>query len=281
MKDGDFHEEVDTVYMLLGSKYGRHVKCRNCHLVYVNPIESDGRINEDYSQRKDNDADIIRRSRLKAAKSQVQSIGKYGCGTRLLDIGCGEGFFLFSASRMGYTAKGIELCQDAAEYARTEFGLDVEAKPFEEAKFPGDHFDVVTLWQVLEHVPYPLSMLREVYRILKPGGLVVISTPDFGSLLARILRRRWWNVRRLHINQFVVKTLKSILENAGFRDVSSVCYREYISLPMLVIPILRHFKAYRQLGAFTHPNSAWLKVADKVTLMYPSRLDNCNIIGFK
>ena len=281
MKEGDFREGITTVYMLPGSKYGRHVKCRNCHLVYVNPIEGNGKINEDYSQRKNNDASIIRGSRLKAAKSQVHLLRKYNQGTDLLDIGCGEGFFLFNASRMGYTVKGIELCQEAAEYARKEFDLDIETKPFEEAEFQENYFDVVTLWQVLEHVPHPLVILKEVHRILKPGGLVAVSTPDFGGVLAKILRRRWWNIRRLHVNQFTTRTLNGILENAGFRDVSATCYAECISLSMLAIPMMRYFKMYERLEAFIDPNSVWGKIMNKISLPYPSRLDNCNIIGFK
>ncbi|MDY7019276.1 MAG: class I SAM-dependent methyltransferase [Chloroflexota bacterium] len=281
MKESDFNEEITTVYMLPGDKYGRHVKCRNCGLVYVNPIEGNGRINEDYSQRKNNDADIIRGSRLKAAKSQMQLVEKYSRGTSLLDIGCGEGFFLFNAYRMGYTVKGIELSEEAAEYARREFNIDIETKPFEEAEFRENCFDVVTLWQVLEHVPHPLVILEEVHRILKPGGLVVVSTPDFGGVLAKILRRRWWNIRRLHINQFATGTLNAILENAGFKDISSAYYKECINLTMLIIPVLRYFKIYERLEAFVHPNSVCGKIMSNISLPYSSRLDNCNVIGFK
>jgi hypothetical protein len=92
MKEGDFQEDIGTVYMLPGDKYGRHVKCRNCQLVYVNPIERAGKINENYSERKSGDAFIIQESRLHAAKSQVGLIKKYKNSTSLLDIGCGEGF---------------------------------------------------------------------------------------------------------------------------------------------------------------------------------------------
>ena len=142
---------------------------------------------------------------------------------------------------MGYIVRGVELSQGAAEYARREFSLDVQAEPFEEAEIPENHFDAVTLWQVLEHVSNPLCILEKVHRVLKPRGVVAVTTPNFGSVLAKILRKRWWNIRKLHINQFTAETLKSMLENAGFKDVAPVCYKEYISLPMLAIPILRSF----------------------------------------
>jgi 2-polyprenyl-3-methyl-5-hydroxy-6-metoxy-1,4-benzoquinol methylase len=281
MQDGDFQEAVETVYMIPGDKYGRHVKCRSCHLIYVNPIEKASKINEAYSQRESADASIIRETRLSATESQVGLIKQYKNGTRLLDIGCGEGFFLFNASKAGYTTKGVELSQGAAEYARREFGLDVEAKPFEELRFPENHFDVITLWQVLEHVPYPRMILKEAHRILKPGGLLAMSTPDIGAVPARIFGKRWWNIRRLHINQFTGKTLMTILRRIGFKNMSSVSYRESISLLMLFIPILKYLKLYEPLKNLFHPSSVLGKVMDRMMLAYPSKLDNCTVIGFK
>jgi 2-polyprenyl-3-methyl-5-hydroxy-6-metoxy-1,4-benzoquinol methylase len=272
---------VETVYMILGDKYGRHVKCRNCHLIYVNPIEKASKINGDYSKMGNTDAPIIRGSRLRAAKSQLGLIKKYKSDTILLDIGCGEGFFLFNASKAGYTTKGIEISQDVAKYARREFGLDIEARSFEELRFPGNHFDVVTLWQVLEHVPYPLMVLKEVYRILKPGGLLATSTPDIEGIMAKIFRRKWWNLRRLHINQFTAETLTDILNRAGFKNVFSTNYKEYINISMLVIPVLKHMQVYERAKGLFHPSSVSGKIMNKMTLAYPSKLDNCTLIGFK
>lgn len=281
MKAGDFGEVVETVYMLPGGKWGRHVKCRNCQLIYVNPIEKAGKINSAYSQRGSSDASIIRKMRLNASQSQVGLIGQSKNGAHLLDIGCGEGFFLFNASRAGYATKGVELSQEAAEYARREFGLDVDAKPFEQLRFPENYFDIITLWQVLEHVPHPLVMLTEVHRILKPGGLLALSTPDIKGVPARILGRRWWNIRMLHINQFSARTLSAVLQRTGFRDISSVSYRESISLLMLVIPILKYLRLYGPLSGLFGPDSILGRGMNRMTLAYSSRLDNCTMIGFK
>jgi 2-polyprenyl-3-methyl-5-hydroxy-6-metoxy-1,4-benzoquinol methylase len=281
MKAADFRKAAETVYMIPGKEWGRHVRCRSCQLIYVNPIEKAGKINEAYSQRKSVDASIIRKGRLTVSASQVGLIRQYKNGTYLLDIGCGEGFFLFNAARAGYATKGVELSQDAAEYARREFGLDVEAQPFEELRFPDDHFDVITLWQVLEHVPYPLMILKKAHRILKPGGLLALSTPNIQGVPARILGRRWWNIRRLHINQFTTKTLTTVLENAGFKDISSVSYKESISLLVLFIPILKYIKLYEPLRGLFGPGSILGRAMNKMMLTYSSRLDNCTMIGFK
>lgn len=281
MKEADLQKGIKTVYMLWENTHGRYVKCKNCHLIYVNPIEKASKINGDYSKMENNDAPIIRRSRLRAAKSQLGLIKKHKNGTTLLDIGCGEGFFLFNASKAGYTTKGIEISQYAAEYAGREFGLDVEVKPFEELQYPENYFDVVTLWQVLEHVPHPIVVLREVHRILKPEGLLVTSTPDIESIMAKIFRRKWWSLRRLHINQFTAKTLTDMLKRAGFNNVFSTNYKEYISISMLAIPLLKYLRKYERAKGRFHPSSTSGKIMNELSLAYSSRLDNCTVIGFK
>jgi len=281
IKRGDLRGGIDTVYMLPGGKYGRHVKCRKCQLVYVNPIEKASRINDNYSEMENIDASIIRRSRLLATKSQVKLIKRYKSNTTLLDIGCGEGFFLFNASKAGYVTKGVELSRDAARYARKEFGMDVEAKPLEELQLVENHFDVVTLWVVLEHVPYPLPLLKEVHRMLKPGGLLAVSTPNVGSMLAKILGKRWWEIRRVHINQFTTKTLMDILSNAEFKNVSSVCYRETISLLYLFTPILKYLKVYEKVKTLLYPDSILGKIMNTIMVTYPSKLNYSTVIGFK
>jgi 2-polyprenyl-3-methyl-5-hydroxy-6-metoxy-1,4-benzoquinol methylase len=281
MKEADLQKGIKTVYMLWENTHGRYVKCKNCHLIYVNPIEKASKINGDYSKMENHDAPIIQRSRLRAAKSQLGLIKKHKNGTTLLDIGCGEGFFLFNASKAGYTTKGIEISQYAAEYAGREFGLDVEVKPFEELQYPENYFDVVTLWQVLEHVPHPIVVLREVHRILKPEGLLVTSTPDIESIMAKIFRRKWWSLRRLHINQFTAKTLTDMLKRAGFNNVFSTNYKEYISISMLAIPLLKHLRKYERAKGRFHPSSTSGKLMNKLSLAYSSKLDNCTVIGFK
>jgi 2-polyprenyl-3-methyl-5-hydroxy-6-metoxy-1,4-benzoquinol methylase len=280
---GDRHSRgaTETIYMLWGERRGRHVRCRNCHLIYVNPIENRRSISEAYSQMKTVDAAIIRESRLRATESQVKLVKKHNDGAHLLDIGCGEGFFLFNASRLGYATKGVELSEDAAAYARREFGLDVETRAFEELQLPENHFDVVTLWQVLEHMLYPLTILREVHRILKPGGMLVITTPDIEGIPARILRKRWWCITRLHINQFTTKTLTNIVGNAGFKDISAVSYKESVSLLMLFIPLLKYLRLYKPLGNSFSLSSSLGRIMNKIVLTYPSTLDYCTVIGFK
>jgi 2-polyprenyl-3-methyl-5-hydroxy-6-metoxy-1,4-benzoquinol methylase len=277
------HDSLEGVegYLVPGKEWGRHVRCKNCNLIYMNPMEKESKTNEYYSKAKNTHAPTIRECYLRTAKSQLRLIQKHADGKNLLDIGCAQGFFLFSASKAGYTTKGIEISQDAAAYAIREFGLDVEAKPFEELRFPENHFDVVTLWQVLEHVPYPLMTLKEVHRILKPGGLVVASTPNIEGIPAKILRKRWWDIKRLHLNQFTTKTLADILQNAGFENMSAVSYRGFVSLSILLTMTLKYLDAYERLKALFNPDHILGKMLNRVMLIYSSRLNHCVVLGFK
>jgi len=280
MEAHDSQEGVEG-YLVPGKEWGRHVRCKNCHLIYMNPMEKVSKTNEYYYKAKNTHAPTIRECYLRTAKSQVRLIQKYVSGTSLLDIGCAQGFFLFSASEAGYTTKGIEISQDAAEYAIREFGLDVEAKPFEGLRFSENSFDVVTLWQVLEHVPFPLMVLKEVHRILKPGGLVIASTPNIEGIPAKILRKKWWDIKRLHINQFTTKTLADILQNAGFKKMSSVSYRGFVSLSILLTMMLKYMNAYERLKVLVNPDSILGRMLNRVMLIYSSRLNHCTVLGFK
>ena len=280
MEEYDSQEGVEG-YLVSGKEWGRHVKCKTCHLIYMNPMEKLSKTNEYYFKAKNTHAPTIRESYLRTAQSQLRLIQKYASGTNLLDIGCAHGFFLFSASEAGYTTKGVEISQDAVAYARKEFGLDIEAKPFEELRFAENHFDVVTLWQVLEHVPYPLMMLKEVHRILKPGGLLVISTPNIEGIPAKILRKRWWDIKRLHINQFTTKTLTDVFRNAGFKNISSVSFRGFVSLSILLTMTLKYLDAYERVKALFNPDSILGKIMDKIILVYSSKLNYSTVIGFK
>jgi 2-polyprenyl-3-methyl-5-hydroxy-6-metoxy-1,4-benzoquinol methylase len=260
---------------------GKTCKVQELSSYIYESMEKVSKTNEYYFKAKNTHVPTIRESYLKTAESQVHLIQKYTSGTNLLDIGCAQGFFLYNASKAGYTTKGIEISQDAAEYAIMEFGLDIEAKPFEELRFPENHFDVVTLWQVLEHVPYPLTVLKEVHRILKPGGLLVASTPNIAGIPAKILRKRWWDIKRLHINQFSTKTLTDILQNGGFKNISSVSYRGFVSLSILLTMMLKYLDAYERLKALFNPDSILGKTLNKIMLIYPSRLNHCVVLGFK
>jgi SAM-dependent methyltransferase len=116
----------------------------------------------------------------------------------LLEIGCAFGLFLDQARRRGWQVRGTERSQFSGEWARTHLHLDVDTSPDALTKVPSGSQDVVVLWDVVEHLRYPLDTVREARRVLRPGGLLALTTGDVKSLGARIYGRRWFLVAPPH-----------------------------------------------------------------------------------
>ena len=134
----------------------------------------------------------------------------------LLDIGCAAGTFLVGMKRHGdWTLHGVELSPGVAEIARERHGLDVFTGTLEEAAYPDDTFDAITLWDVLEHLHDPAASLREIRRILKPGGVLIIRVPNLASWDARLFGDAWAGLDApRHLYVFSPQTLSHMLEGA-------------------------------------------------------------------
>ncbi len=209
------------------------VKCRKCGFVYVNPRPRGESVVAGYSDAVDETYVSQAEGRKQTFKSCLALIEKQRPGKgRILDVGCAAGFFLQAAKQGGWQEYGVEPSRWLAGYGRKNLGLNVKAGTLKEAKFP-DYFDVVTLWDVLEHVPDPSAELREIRRVLKPGGLLVVNYPNFGSKLARLAGRRWWFLLSVHLFYFTPHTLKAMLEGNGFEQYYSKRHFQKLSLGYL------------------------------------------------
>lgn len=144
---------------------------------------------------------------------------------RLADIGCGNGQFLHDAIQLGWECYGLDFDPLAVEAAR-KTGANVALGGFPDTELPSCYFNMVTLSHVIEHVHDPLLALKEIYRILKPGGLLWIATPNIDSLGHNRFRRFWRGIEApRHVVLFNRKSLKLALIDAGFKDiVEKPCY---------------------------------------------------------
>ncbi len=139
-------------------------------------------------------------------------------GGNLLDVGCGTGEFLTEMRRYrGWQVQGLESGQRAAAFARQEYGLAVETADLATTALPAGHFDVITMWDVLEHLPDPAGGLATVARLLKPGGRLVLRTPNRRSVAARVFGKYWagYDSPR-HLTVFDPATLEALLRKSGF-----------------------------------------------------------------
>jgi len=154
-------------------------------------------------------------------------------------VGCASGFFLKVARDRGWDAEGVEPNKWLVKWGNEQFGLRMKAATMREANFPAESFDVITMWDVLEHTPDPDAELKEAHRLLKRGGFLLVNIPDSGSSFARVFGKRWWFVLSVHLYYFTTKTLKAMLEKNGFSVVVRKRYFQTLSLAYL-IRMLKH-----------------------------------------
>lgn len=206
--------------------FGRIVTCKNCGLKYIHP--RDEKIEDIYENIKDEKYLKSEEARIDNARKDIAEIERYQQKGSILDIGCGPGLFLKVAREKGWRGQGIELSKWAFEYGKKQ-GLSMINKNLEDASLESGSFDVVTMWDVIEHVEDPSRLLKEAHRIMKKSGLLVLNTPDIGSLFAKLTGKRWWNLMRMHIYYFDRKTIRKILEKSGFEIIKVKSYARVIT----------------------------------------------------
>jgi len=152
------------------------------------------------------------------ARRRLKLLQKFVEPRALLDVGCAAGFFLEEARQRGWMVCGVELAPSMVRMARERYGLDIVEGSFADAEFSAESFDCVTMWDYIEHSLDPVGDLRHAHDLLRPGGIVALSTGDVGSLLARLSGRRWHLLTPRHHNYFFSRpTLQQALTMVGFR----------------------------------------------------------------
>ncbi len=164
---------------------------------------------------------------IKSFDGKLDSLEGKTKGRNILDIGCGCGFFLAAARARGWKTAGIDISQPAIDYANTVLGLSVKHADSSDAGFADNAFDVVTMWDVIEHLEDPVAVLAQARRVLKPGGIIVIETPNAESLFHGLaglsyrlsLRTFRYLISRIyipsHVYYFSRATLGDMLRRCG------------------------------------------------------------------
>lgn len=205
------------------------VTCGRCGLVQQNPQPDPSfvlaRYDEtyrDYEVERQHDYAHLERLALAdlgfdAIASEIAARARSeGRAPSFLDVGCATGRLLSLLQAEGWRCAGVEPCTSAAEYGRRTYGLDIRATTLEQVGFPGASFDVVHASHVIEHLNDPASFLSEARRILRPGGKLLITTPNRVGFQARLLGARWRSVIYDHLYLFSRQDLRSLIESKGF-----------------------------------------------------------------
>ncbi len=168
------------------------------------------------------DARSVRRH-ARVSRRRLQTLlavlGDRTSQVKLLDVGCSSGAFLVAAREMGMDAEGVEISPEASDAARRA-GFRVHTGLLEEARYPDASFDAIALIELLEHLRDPRALLAECRRILRPGGVVMATTPNGASWTARAMGARWdvfsLNGMGGHVSFFNPGSLRLLAERAGF-----------------------------------------------------------------
>ena len=202
----------------------RLVRCAQCAVVRVDPWPERDTLLRQYDRgyfqdanRGYRDYEADRPLLRKEMARRVRAIERLGVGPRWLDVGCASGVLLEVAMDRGLAASGIEPAASAAAVARARSGAPVLSAAIDEAVLPVASQDVISLFDVLEHVPAPWLALRRMRWALAPGGLLAVTVPDFGGWWARASAKHWplltpWE----HVLHFTRRSLIGLLRRSGF-----------------------------------------------------------------
>lgn len=244
------------------------VACATCGLQYVNPRLRADAVLAGYAGGSDEQFVSQARGREITFGKCMDMIERVwnGAPGRLLDIGTGGGSFPFMASKRGWKAEGCEPNRWLCEWALKNYGLPIRPGTVFEQNYPGNSYDVVTLWDVLEHTPDPKTEIRETHRLLKDDGLLVINYPDIGSWIARAMGRSWVFLLDVHLYYFTRATIRKLLEDAGFDIVRIRPHYQRLALgyvlqraaPYVGAPARIAARAFRLLGIADRQVPYWM-----------------------
>jgi SAM-dependent methyltransferase len=220
------------------NSYGLHtdiLRCLHCGLVFATPSYSDQDLIRLYTEVVDPRYVAEREGRFLTFRRNIRAIGRLVGSRRgrLLDVGCHIGVFVEIAQKEGWDAWGVEPSRWAAGYAQGR-GLQVLATTVADAGFADGSFDIVTMWDVIEHLADPAAELRTIHRILRPSGLLVIHTMNVESLVARLMGSRWPWLMEMHRFFFSPRTLNLMLGQVGFRQFEVKRQGRYLRLEYAV-----------------------------------------------
>jgi 2-polyprenyl-3-methyl-5-hydroxy-6-metoxy-1,4-benzoquinol methylase len=235
-------------------------QCQACGFVYaVDPMLDD--LNGLYERLHDPDYEHTQESRGHQMRRLLRVIlHLHPHAKRLLDIGAGAGALVRHACDLGLDAIGVE-----PSVSHVESGARINRVHLLQGRFPHPalerrQFDIITMIDVIEHVTEPVDLLRHAADALTPGGMLVVVTPDLGSVAARFLKHRWWHFRLAHVGYFNRETLLRAADRASLRAVDIRRPRSYFTVEY----ILARLGCYLPLGTLNRfvrgrPAASWLR----------------------
>lgn len=226
------------------------LKCNNCGHIFANLSLSNDELKKIY------DTDYFESAEYKDYKSETVAINKNfnrlllklkkhlhnTKQKKLLEVGAAYGFFINIAKSHFNLAIGMEIASEPSRYARENYNIDVRNLDIIEWDFDNIKFDLVCMWDVIEHLHSPNKYLQKLSVNMKKNSIIALTTPDIGSLVARVRKQNWRQIHPpTHVHYFNKKSIETILNNNGFKIIEYTHFGRYRSLGMIfyIIFVLR------------------------------------------
>ena len=205
-----------------GATFRRVVRCGACGHGSLAVLPEADAVADAYAGAVDELAEREQDGQIATAHRSLAEVERLVSPGRVCDLGCWTGSFLVAAAERGWEVVGIEPSAWASERARQR-GLDVRTRTLEDHGLDDKSFRLVVMADVLEHLADPGAAVDIARQLLEPGGVLLVTAPDAGSLLARAIGRRWWSVLPMHLQYFTRSSMADLLEARGLavRSVGS------------------------------------------------------------
>lgn len=203
----------------MANYYEKHglIKCQSCGLVFMERIPSPSELNSHYAQYAYKSDAYLSPLTVDSYNLLLDEFEHYRMSNQILDVGCGRGFFLQEAKKRGWQVHGTEYSETAVQICSQE-GLDVKQGKLDPSIFDRTDFDIITSFEVLEHINNPNEELQNINSLLRKGGLFFCTTPNFNSLLRFYLKADYDVINYPeHLTYYTKGTLNKVLKQNGFK----------------------------------------------------------------
>lgn len=250
--------EVSDPKALYGAASGirgtqRIVRCADCGMIFENPRYPEPVILEGYMNSNEAGHDSQYPMRVESFYRALKRIEKSlpPKGAKILDIGTAGGAFLDAATRFGYEAWGMEPSKFLTDQG-VKRGLKIKQGTIDNHSFEPESFDMICMWDVIEHLTDPKNSLEKIYKLLKPGGILLINFPDIGTWQAKLAGKKFWWILSVHLHHFTRKSIVDICQRTGYQPLLFKPYWQTLQFGYLE-EVAAHLKVplARQIKAFT------------------------------
>jgi len=235
-----------------------YFQCPECSLIFQDPgvsFNAEEIYNADYIQKRSQDPGHLSTTtpRVKTAEHYYRWVEKFAAKGNLLEVGCATGLALKVAQTQGWNVFGVEVNEQAALMAKDVLKADVvRVGHLNDGMFPDNYFSLVTLFDVIEHIPHPVEFMSLLHKKMAPGSHILFVTPDIDTLSFKVLKEKWPHFVQEHLALFSKNSMDRLLKETGFKPKAHGWATKYISIDML-----RTHAAHHPNALFYRPIS-WL-----------------------